>query len=332
MTAWVRRRQAIALLGGAAAAWPLAARAQQAAMPVIGFLHRETPSPWWEALIGDMKRGLAEIGYVESRNVAIEYRWAEGQTDRLPALAADLVRRKVAVIVAPTNTPTALAAKLATQTIPIVFSVGTDPVESGLVESLNRPGGNVTGISIIDIEVVAKRVQLLHQLVPTATSIALLVNPKNTITTQAETREAQVAADALGLRLLVLNASNLDDIAIAFAELLQQQANALLVSHEVFFSTVHDQLIELATRHKIPISTHRSAIAKGALVAYGPDPRDVWRQIGIYAGRLLKGERPADLPVQRSVKLDLIINLKTAKALGLEVPPTLLARADEVIE
>jgi ABC-type uncharacterized transport system substrate-binding protein len=328
----VKRRDFIAVLSGAAAAWPFAARAQQAAMPVIGFLHRETPAPWWEGLIAVMKRSLAEMDYVEGRNFVIEYRWAEGQTDRLPALAADLVRRKVAVIVAPGNTPTALAAKAATKTIPIVFSVGTDPVESGLVESLNRPGGNVTGISVIDIEMIAKRVQLLHQLVPTATSIALLVNPRNPITAQAETREVQIAANALGLRMLVLNASNRDDIAIAFTKLLQEQASALVVSHEVFFSTVHDQLIELAMRHKIPMSTHSSGVPKGALVAYGHDPRDIWRHIGIYVGRLLKGEGPADLPVQRSVKLDLIINLKTAKALGIGVPPALLVRADEVIE
>ena len=232
----LQRREFITLLGGAAAAWPLTARAQQAAMPVIGFLHRETPTPWWEGLIAIMKRSLAEMDYVEGRNFVIEYRWAEGQTDRLPALAADLVRRNAAVIVAPGNTPTALAAKLATRTIPIVFSVGTDPVEFGLVESLNRPGGNVTGVSITDIEVIAKRVQLLHQLVPTATSIALLVNPKNPITAQAETREVQIAANALGLRMLILNASNRDDITIAFAKLLEQQAGALVVSHEVFFS------------------------------------------------------------------------------------------------
>jgi ABC-type uncharacterized transport system substrate-binding protein len=328
----MRRREFITMLGGAVA-WPLAARAQQPAMPVIGFLHRETPIPSREVLIAAMNRGLAEIGYVEGRNLAIEYRWAEGQTDRLPALAADLVRRKVAVIVAPGNTPTALAAKLATQTIPIVFLVGTDPVESGLVESLNRPGGNITGVSVIDIEVIAKRIQLLRELIPTATSIALLVNPKNPITTQAETREAQVAAYALGLRLLVLNASNRDDIAVAFATLVHQRAGSLLVSNEVLFFTVQDQLIELATRHKIPISIpQRAAVSKGALIGYGPDPIDAWRELGIYAGRLLKGERPADLPVQRSVKLDLVINLKTARALGLTVPPTLLSTADEVIE
>jgi putative ABC transport system substrate-binding protein len=333
MAIHIRRREFIFTLGGAAAAWPLAARAQQPAVPVIGFLHRETPTPSREVFIAAMKRGLAEIGYVEGRNVAIEYRWAEGQTDRLPALAAELVRRKVAVIVAPANTPTALAAKLATQTIPIVFLVGTDPVESGLVESLNRPGGNITGVSIIDIEVIAKRIQLLSQLIPTATSIALLVNPKNPITTQAETREVRVATHALGLRLLVLDASNPDDIAFTVPTLVQQQVGALLVSNEAFFITVQDQLIDLATRHKIPISiSQREAVRKGALIGYGPDPIDAWREVGVYAGRLLKGERPADLPVQRSVKLDLVINLKTAKALGIEVPPALLARADEVFE
>ena len=328
----MKRREFITLLGGAVA-WPLVAHAQQAAMPVIGYLSRETRTPGREVFIAAMKRGLAEIGYVEGRNVAIEYRWAEGQTDRLPALAADLVDRKVAVIVAAANTPTALAAKLATQTIPIVFLVGTDPVESGLVESLNRPGGNITGVSVIDIEVIAKRIQLLHQLIPTATSIALLVNPKNPITARAETREAQVATHALGLRLLVLDASNANDIAVAIATLVQQRASALLVSNETFFFTVQDQLIDLATRHKIPISIpQRGAVRKGALVGYGPDPIDAWRELGVYAGRLLKGERPADLPVQRSVKLELVINLKTAKMLGLDVPDRLLIAADEVIE
>ena len=215
----MRRREFITLLGGAAAAWPLAARAQQSAMPVIGFLHRETLTPAREVFIAAMKRGLAEVGYAEGRNVAIEYRWAEGQTDRLPTLATDLVRRNVAVIVAAGNTPTVLAAKSATQTIPIAFLVGTDPVQSGLVESLNRPGGNATGVSVIDVEVIAKRIGLLHQLVPTASSIALFVNPKNTITTRAETREARVAAQALGLRLLVLEASSSDDIVVAFTAL-----------------------------------------------------------------------------------------------------------------
>jgi putative ABC transport system substrate-binding protein len=328
----VRRREFITLIGSTAATWPLAARAQPA-MPVIGFLHRETRIPWREVLIAAMKRGLAETGYVEGRNVTIEFRWAEGRTDRLPALAADLVRRKVAVIVAAGNTPTALAAKSATQTIPITFLVGTDPVESGLVESLNRPGGNITGVSVIDVEVVAKRIQLLHELIPTATAIALLVNPKNPITAQAETREAHVATHALGLRLLVLDASNPDDIVVAIATFVRQQASALLVSSDILFFTVQDQLIDLATRHKIPLSiATREAVRKGAVISYGPDLNSAWRELGIYAGRLLKGERPTDLPVQRSVKLDLAINLKTAKALGLEVPATILARADEVIE
>ena len=328
----MRRREFITLLGGAAAAWPLTARAQQAAMPVIGFLHRETPAPWWEGLIAVMKRSLAEMDYVEGRNFVIEYRWAEGQTDRLPALAADLVRRKVAVIVAPGNTPTALAAKAATETIPIVFSVGTDPVESGLVESLNRPGGNVTGISVIDIEMIAKRVQLLHQLVPTATSIALLVNPRNPITAQAETREVQIAAHALGLRMLVLNASNRDDIAIAFAKLLQEQAGALVVSHEVFFSTVHDQLIELAMRHKIPMSTHSSGRSQGCsrslwtrskrylaphrhLCGSSSKRRKASRSSGSAFGEARSGHQPQD-----------------RQGAGHRSAAALLARADEVIE
>jgi putative tryptophan/tyrosine transport system substrate-binding protein len=327
------RREFIALLGGAAAAWPLKARAQQPSMPVIGFLHREILTPGREAFIAAMKRGLTEVGYVEGRNVSIEYRWAEGQTDRLPTLATDLVRRNVAVIVAAANTPTALAAKSATPTIPIVFLVGTDPVESGLVENLNRPGGNVTGVSIIDVEVIAKRIQLLHQLIPTATSIAILVNPKNPITFRAETREARLAARSLGLNLLVLEASDPADVPIAVATFVQQQASALLVSNDIFFFTVQDQLLDLAARHRIALSIPEvSAVRKGALLGYTPDVVAAWREVGVYAGRILKGEKPRDLPVQRSVKIDLLINLKTAKALGLDVPPTLLARADEVIE
>jgi putative tryptophan/tyrosine transport system substrate-binding protein len=327
----MRRREFITLLGGAAS-WPLAARAQQPAMPVIGFLHRETLTPGREVFIAAMKRGLAEVGYVEGRNIAFEYRWAEGQTDRLSILATDLVRRNVAVIVT-TNTQGVLAAKSATQTIPIAFLVGTDPVESGLVESLNRPGGNATGVSLIDVEVTAKRIELLHQLIPTATSIALFVNPKNPITTRAETREARLAAQALGLRLLVLEASSSHDVVVAFTALVQQQASAILVSSEIFFLTIQDQLIDLAIRYKIPISIpYPESVRKGALIGYGANMNDAFRELGVFTGRFLKGERPADLPVQRSVKIDLLINLKTAKALGLDVPPTLLAQADEVIE
>jgi putative tryptophan/tyrosine transport system substrate-binding protein len=329
----MKRREFIGLLGGAAAAWPVEARAQQEAMPVIGYLHRETLTPSREVLIAAMKRGVAEVGYFEGRNVAMEYRWAEGRTDRLPALATDLVRRNVAVIVAVGNTPTALAAKSATQTIPIAFLVGTDPVESGLVESLNRPGGNATGVSIIDVEVIAKRIELLQQLLPAATSIALFVNPKNPITTRAETREAQVAAQALGLRLLVSEASSANEIGVAFDTLVRQQASAILVSSEIFFFTVQDQLIDLAMRHKVPISIPQpEGVRKGALIGYGANTNDAHRTLGVFAGRLLKGERAADMPVQRSVKINLLINLKTARALGIDVPPTLLARADEVIE
>ena len=329
----MRRRKFIALLGGAAAAWPLVARAQQGAMPVIGFLHRESLTPTRENYIAAMRRGLAERGYIEGRNLAIEYRWAEGKTDRLADLAADLVRRNVNVIVTPANTPAALAAKSATQTIPIVFFVGTDPVESGLVQSLNRPGENITGVSLIDVEVVAKRIQLLHELIPTARSLAFLVNPKNPITARAETREAQLAANAFGLHLFVLEASISGDIPDAIAAFVQQQASALLVSNDIFFSNVQDQLIDLAMRHKIVLSIPEVlAVRKGALLAYAPDVMGAWHEVGVYTGRILKGEKPADLPVQRSVKVSLIINLRTAKALGLEVPPSLLSRADEVIE
>jgi putative ABC transport system substrate-binding protein len=329
----LKRREFITLLGGAAATWPRAVRAQQRALPVVGWLHRETLTPSRESFVAVMKRGMAEIGYDEGRNVAIIYRWAEGQTDRLPTLAMELVRSNVAVIIAAGNTPTVLAAKSATQTIPIAFLVGTDPVESGLVGSLNRPGGNATGVSLVDVELISKRIELLHQLIPAATSIALFVNPKNPITTRAETREARAAAQALGLRLLVLEASNSDDIGVAFTTLVQRQASALLVSSETFFFTVQDQIIDLAMRHKIPVGvSFPDWVRKGGLIGYGPNLSDAFRELGVFAGRLLKGERPADLPVQRSVKIDLLINLKTAKALGIEVPPTLLARAGEVIE
>jgi putative tryptophan/tyrosine transport system substrate-binding protein len=327
-----KRRQFIRLLGGAAA-WPLAARAQQPQMPVIGFLKRDFSSPDRELYFPATRRGMAEMGLVEGRDFTIEYRSAEGHTDRLSTLAADLVSRRVAVIVAPGNTPSALAAKQATQTIPIVFLVGADPVESGLVESLNRPGGNATGVSLIDVEVIAKRIQLLHQLSPGASSIALLVNPNNRIVAEAETREAQAAAHALGLDLLVLQASKAEEIPVSIAALLRRQPSVLLVSMESFFFTVQDQLIDLATRNKIAMSISvREAVRKGALFSYGPDLIDAFRQVGIYAGRLLRGESPADLPVQRSIRFSLVINLKTAKAIGLTVPEQMLVAADEVIE
>jgi putative ABC transport system substrate-binding protein len=326
----MRRREFITLLGGAAVAWPLAARAQQPAMPVVGFL--DNGSPGSGASVGGLLRGLNEAGYVDGRNVAVEYRWAENQSDRLPALAADLVRRKVAVIVTPGSTLAAFAAKGATTTIPIVFGVGFDPVELGLVGSLNRPAGNLTGVSRLTHEAVTKRLALLHEMVSAATSIAVLSNPANRAN-EAETRELQVAARVLGLRLLVLNASSLDEIETAFATLVQQRVGGLLVNSDVLFTNRPEQLATLAARHVVPaIYAYREYVAVGGLMSYGASFADSFRQVGVYAGRILKGEKPGDLPVQQPTKFELTINLKTAKALGLEIPPMLLARADQVID
>jgi putative ABC transport system substrate-binding protein len=328
----MRRRDFIAGLGSAVVARPLAARAQQPTMPVIGFLSSQSLETSRER-VKAFHRGLAETGYVEDRNVAVEYRWADGQNDRLPALAADLVRRGMAVIVAMGTTPGALALKAASQTIPIVFLIGPDPVEAGLVASLNRPGGNVTGVTVSNVEVIAKRLELLHELVPLAKSIAFLVNPTNSAATAAETGELQAAARVLGLDLLPLNASTPDEIETAFATLAGRRAGALLVSGESFFASQEDQVIALAARHAVPaIYGNRAFTAAGGLMSYGTNSRDSDRQVGVYVGRILKGERPADLPVQQATRVELAINMKTAKALGLIFPITLLGRADEVIE
>jgi putative ABC transport system substrate-binding protein len=328
----MRRRHFITLLGGAAAAWPLIARAQQGTSPVIGWLGEGTIETRPDAFAA-FHQGLAEAGYIEGRNVAIAYRWTQDRTDGLAALAADLVRRKVAVIASTGGTPMALAAKAATTTIPIVFDVGVDPVEIGLVASLNHPAGNLTGVARLTVEVAAKRLELLHELVPAATSIGFLVNPTNPASVDAQTRELQVAARVLGVRLLVLNASGPNDIDEAFARLVQQGAGALLVSGHPLFTSRNKQLVALAARHAVPtIYIYREAAAAGGLVSYGPSFSDSIRQVGVYTGRILKGDKPADLPVQRITKVDLIINLNTAKALGLMVPLPLLGRADEVIE
>jgi putative tryptophan/tyrosine transport system substrate-binding protein len=326
-----RRRAFISLIGGAAA-WPLAARAQQPAMPVVGILSGASLETRRE-FVAAFHRGLAETGYIEGQNVAIEYRWADGQNNRLPALAAELVRRQVAVIATLGSTPATLAAKVATQSIPIVFWVGTDPVEAGLVASLNRPGGNLTGVASLAIEVAGKCLEVLRELVPAATSVGLLVNPTNPATTESYTREVQNAARVLGLRLLVQNASKGNEIEPAVATLLQQRVGALMSMADPIFFTQIDQLVALAARHAIPaISPYREFTAAGGLVSYGSNLNDAYRQVGIYTGRILKGEKPGDLPVMQPTKFDLVINAKTARALGITVPLPLSGRADEVIE
>ena len=326
----MRRREFLALLGAAAAA-SLATRAQQP-MPVIGYL--SVGSPETDNIPGRLvafRRGLSEAGYVEGQNVAIEYRWAEGEYDRLPALAADLVHRPVSLIVAQ-NAPAAFAAKAATSTIPIVFDSGIDPVQSGLVASLSRPGGNITGVALLTVELMGKRLELLHELLPRAAVVTLLVNPGNPVT-DAESKSLQEAAGSLGLRTHELRAGSPSEIEAAFETLAGLRADALVVSVDTLFTSQREQIVALAARHAVPaIYGWRLFPAAGGLISYGPDIADSYRQLGVYTAKILKGAKSADLPVQQVVKLDLVINLRTAKALGLTIPPLILARADEVIE
>jgi putative tryptophan/tyrosine transport system substrate-binding protein len=325
----VNRREFIAVLGCAAATWPLTAPAQQPAMPVIGFL-RNTPSAPFAHIVTAFRRGLNEVGFVEGENVAIEQRWAEGQDDRLPALVADLVRQKVAVIVA--NNPGALAAKAAATTIPIVFATGSDPVRDGLVASLNRPGGNVTGVVFITSVLGAKRLELLRQLVPKATTIAMLVRP-DTTETEAERIDVQNAAQALGQELVVFDVTSRRDIEAAFATFVERRAGGLLVGTGPFLTSNRERVVALAARYGVPaIYPLREYASAGGVMSYGTSISDAYRQSGVYAGRILKGEKPADLPVIQSTKFELVLNLQTAKALGIDVPDKLLALADEVIE
>jgi putative ABC transport system substrate-binding protein len=324
----LERREFITLLGGAAA-WPLAARAQQ--VPVIGFLNGSAPTEARRQYnLGPFLRGLAETGFVEGRNIAIEYRWAEDRADRLPGLAAELVRRQVAVIVSMPNMSAALAVKAATQTIPIVFLTGADPVEFGIVTNLARPHGNITGFAIFTDELAAKRLELLHELLPNASPLAFLRNPANV---SGELKVTQDAARRLGVQLLVVDATGPDDFVAAFAEISERRAAGVSVSTDPLFTSHRDRIIALAARHSI-MTAHfqREAAIEGALASYGPDATEAAHQVGVYTGRILKGEKAGDLPVQRPTKIKLVINMKTAKALGLTIPETLLARADEVIE
>jgi len=328
----VKRRDFITLFGGAAVAWPLRAQAQQTAMPVVGLVNGRSARDAARQTAA-FRKGLNETGYLEGQNVTVEYHWLDGQYDRVPLLMADLVRRRVAVIATPGATPVAQAAKAATTTIPIVFGVGEDPVKLGLVASLARPGGNATGTNFFYSEVTAKRLGLLHELVPKAVRVAVLVNPANAPVAEATLRDLPEAARAIGLQIQVLNASTSREIEAAFATLVRDRADALFVMPEVFFVNRRVQFATLAARDRVPTSgPNREMVEAGLLMSYGTDILDTWRQVGVYTGQILKGAKPAELPVLQSTKFEFVINLQTARALGLEVPPQLLARADEVIE
>jgi putative tryptophan/tyrosine transport system substrate-binding protein len=327
----MRRREFFGVLGGAAA-WPLAARAQQPPMPVIGFLSNASTG-LYEHRLRPFREGLKEAGYLEGQNVEIDYRWADGQNDRLPALAAQLVQRRVAVIVAAGGTPSAVAAKAATATIPVVFGVAVDPVEVGLVASLSRPGGNLTGVTNLNVEVGPKRLEILRELLPSLAVVAVLINPASPAIMEPYMRGLQAASGTLGLKLHVLHASTEHDFETVFESLVQLQAGALVIGPDIFFNARTEQLAALALRHKVPaVFQYRPFVAAGGLLSYGSDERDYYRQVGLYAGRILKGEKPAELPVVQATKIELLINLKTANALGITFPLSLLGRADEVIE
>jgi len=329
MTVSIGRRELLAALGGAAA-WPLAARAQQPAMPVIGFLHSGSPEAF-ATFVTAFRKGLSETGYVEGQNVALEFRWAAGQDSGLPELAADLIRRRVAVIAA-LGTPAAMAVKAATTTIPVVFATGYDPVALGFAASLARPGGNLTGVSFLSGELAAKRLELVRELKLGATRVAVLVNPA-LATAETNLEEVEVAARAIGLQIQVLRASTSRELDAAFATFLRERPDALFVSGDPFFMSRRVQIVQLATLHKLPATfAQREFVEAGGLMSYGANVADAWRQAGVYTGRVLKGTKPADLPVVQSSKFELVINHQTARMLGLEIPPTLLARADEVIE
>jgi putative ABC transport system substrate-binding protein len=326
----LRRREFITLLGGAAA-WPVAARAQQPAMPVVGFLSSQSPGPSDDSSLAAFRQGLAETGYIEGRNVAIDHRWADNQLDRLPALAADLLRRPLGVLVA--EGPAVAAAKAATATVPIVFYTGADPVQIGLVASLNHPGGNLTGVTNVNVQLNPKRVELLHEVVPAATIIAALINPNNATAAETQSKQLQGAANALGLQLHILHASTEHDFDAAFATMIRLRAGGLAIGGDGFFVSRSQQLATLALRHGIPaVFQFRDFVAAGGLMSYGGSGTGQFRQVGVYAGRILKGEKPGDLPVQQNSSVELMINMNTAKALGLTVPLALLTRADEVIE
>jgi ABC-type uncharacterized transport system substrate-binding protein len=328
----MQRREFITLLGGTVAMWPLAARAQQPALPVVGYLGSESPD-LFAGRLRAFHQGLSETGYVEGKNVAIEYRWAENQYDRFPALLSDLIRREVTVIVAVTGTPPALAAKAATTTIPIVFVTAGDPVALGLVASLSRPGGNLTGVATLTVELASKQLEMLRELVPTTAVIALLVNPTNPTNAETITRELRVAAGTLGLQLHVLHASAEHDFDVVFASLPRLRVGALIIGSDPFFNSRNQQLVALASRHAVPtMYPFREYAMAGGLISYGNSFADAHRLVGVYTGRILKGERPTNLPIQQSVKAELVINQKTAKALGISVPQALISRADEVIE